>query len=151
MSAETMQQKDDEISRLLAANKYTVDLCTQALDSVRDMEMEIAALKKKIESDAPLSKPVQPEPDDGFVMSELNQVDYETIMALGRILAAISITVKGEEAALKRHSYHDLPELVVKMAIELEMYRAVCNLWDHKNDSKRSGLYAGPEHALQWF
>lgn len=35
----------DEIERILAASRYSVDLCTQALDTVREQTAEIAALR----------------------------------------------------------------------------------------------------------
>lgn len=56
--------------------------------------------------------------------AEESAADYKTIMGMGRLLARIAIAVKGEEQAKKRHGYADLPELVEKMAIELEVYRA---------------------------
>lgn len=50
--------------------------------------------------------------------------DAHVIDRLGKLLAGVAIALKGQEAALQRHSYHDLPELAQKVALELEIYRA---------------------------
>lgn len=47
--AEIAALKDEEV-RILAASRYTADLCTQALDTVREQEAEIAALKAIVAS-----------------------------------------------------------------------------------------------------
>lgn len=46
--AEIAALKEEEI-RILAASRYSADLCTQALDTVREQEAEIAALKARLE------------------------------------------------------------------------------------------------------
>ena len=51
------------------------------------------------------------------------EISEAVIAMMSRILASISITLKGEEEALKRHSYHDLAELVQVMALELDLYK----------------------------
>jgi hypothetical protein len=41
--------KDAEIARILAASRHSADLCTQALDSVRELTAERDALRKDAE------------------------------------------------------------------------------------------------------
>jgi hypothetical protein len=59
----------------------------------------------------------QPDDDD-------READHETIMSLSRLLAGVVLALKGPEPVGGRHSYHDLPELANKLALELELHRA---------------------------
>lgn len=52
-----------------------------------------------------------------------SECDYQTIMALSRILAEISLTVKGDEKNLHRHSYHDLAKEVAICVLERDLLR----------------------------
>lgn len=51
-----------------------------------------------------------------------DEADAYTIKIMGELLSAIAVTLKGPEAAMHRHSYHDLPKLVaeLKLAADLE-------------------------------
>ena len=42
--------KDEEIAAIIAASRYSADLCTQALDTVREQEAEIAALRQSAQT-----------------------------------------------------------------------------------------------------
>jgi len=42
--------KDAEMAPILAASRYTCDLCTQALDTVREQTAEIAALRNIVQA-----------------------------------------------------------------------------------------------------
>lgn len=53
------------------------------------------------------------------------EISEAVIATMSRLLASIAITLKGEEAALRRHSYHDLAELVKVMALELDLYKTI--------------------------
>lgn len=53
------------------------------------------------------------------------EISEAVIGMMSRLLASIAITLKGEQAALKRHSYHDLAELVKVMALELDLYKTI--------------------------
>lgn len=61
------------------------------------------------------------QPDAGVV--DTAEEDAYVIERMGKLLAEVAIAVKGPEAALHRHSYHDLPELVQKAMLELELFR----------------------------
>lgn len=79
------------------------------------------------------SAPAAPVADTGAVsdaeriahLEGEEEISEAVIGTMSRLLASIAITLKGEEAALKRHSYHDLPELVKVMAIELDLYKTI--------------------------
>lgn len=53
------------------------------------------------------------------------EISEAVIGMMSRSLASIAITLKGEEAAMKRHSFHDLAELVQVMALELDLYKTI--------------------------
>lgn len=53
------------------------------------------------------------------------EISEAVIGMMSRLLASIAITLKGEEAALKRHSYHDLADMVKVMALELDLYKTI--------------------------
>lgn len=46
---------------------------------------------------------------------EQHRADAVLIDRLGRLLADTAIVLKGKEAPLQRHSYHDLPELAAEL------------------------------------
>lgn len=45
------------------------------------------------------------------------------IQRMGELLARIAVAVRGQEPALRRWSYHDLPERVEKLVLEVELHR----------------------------
>jgi hypothetical protein len=52
-------------------------------------------------------------------LEEELEVDAGTIDLMSKLLARIAISLKGEELALHRHGYHDLPDLVESLQAEL--------------------------------
>lgn len=76
---------------------------------------------------APSSAP-STEPTDAERIAHLEgeeEISEAVIAMMSRLLASIAITIKGEEEALKRHSYHELAELVQVMALELDLYKTI--------------------------
>lgn len=71
---------------------------------------------------------------------EEEDVSYQALMSVSKLLAQIAITLKGEELPLHLYSYHDLPELVEKMKLaksELEakiaeLQKTIKNVFDVK-------------------
>ncbi|VVE52119.1 hypothetical protein PMO31116_04727 [Pandoraea morbifera] len=51
-------------------------------------------------------------------------IDAHVIERFATILAEISLTLKGVEQPLQRHSYHDLPKLVAELKLEVDLHRA---------------------------
>ena len=49
--------------------------------------------------------------------------DYALIEKLSHLLAGVVVAVKGEEAPLHRHSYHDIVEAVNILKLECDMHR----------------------------
>ncbi len=55
--------------------------------------------------------------------------DYHVIMAMGRLLAAIAISVKGPEPAGTAWSYHDLPDIVAALQEAAEQVADEMTAW----------------------
>lgn len=53
-----------------------------------------------------------------------SEEDAFVIQRLADVLAGTAIALKGDEAPLHRHSYHDLPEIAATLRLELDLYRA---------------------------
>lgn len=65
-------------------------------------------------------------PSAGAPVSGAGQADEDAfvIHRMGELLARVAVAVNGVEPPLRRWSYHDLPELVEKLVLELELHRA---------------------------
>lgn len=55
-------------------------------------------------------------------------VSYNALMMVSKLLAQIAITIKGEELPLQAHSYHDLPELVDELKQDAEAFKVLANM-----------------------
>lgn len=62
-----------------------------------------------------------PQPDIGRDAALEDDADAYTISVMGKLLADIALTLKGQEKALHRHSYHDLPDLVAELKLAADL------------------------------
>lgn len=74
---------------------------------------------------------------------EAEQESEFVIKKLSTLLAEIAISLKGEDLALHRHSYHDLNDLVKAHMVDSERYRFLRN---HPNDAM--GMVGLPQIAI---
>lgn len=65
--------------------------------------------------------PHHKQPDIGRDAALEDDADAYTISVMGKLLADIALTLKGQEKALHRHSYHDLPDLVAELKLAADL------------------------------
>jgi hypothetical protein len=88
-----------------------------------DTYEEFGYTRRRIVYAAPVAPAAPYDPDE----------DAYVIDRLSKLLAAISIALKGEEEALRGHSYHDLPQLVQEAMLVIAEQRELLTAWYEAN------------------
>lgn len=152
-------EENHELRQQLAASQIEAKRMRDELDILtqRCSSDEFTNVRSEFITDArkALSSPTSTDALDAYVAEKVKEETGECTALndrLAKLLAETAVALKGEEAALTRHSWHDLPVITLAKMVEIsELTRhrdlAVSELetiatgFDCDNDAHRYGTY----------